>query len=213
LAETIPQDNRERSCLALIGDAGGRIRDLVRRILVFSRREEVVHAPIDLRAIFKESVKLLRATLPATIALRSRSVTGAAIVEGDSSQVQQIILNLCVNAADAIGDDGGGVIEIALDAVDLEEPLDAVDGRVAPGRYYRLRAADNGCGIDAATMARIFEPFYTTKGPGKGTGLGLAMVHTIVNSHSGHVLVSSCPGAGTTFDIYLPASDGPAREC
>jgi signal transduction histidine kinase len=212
LSEMVPAGSRERNCIAMIGGAGERIRDLVRRILVFSRREEVAHSPIDLAVILKESVKLLRAALPATIALRSRTEPDAAIIEGDAGQVQQVLLNLCVNAADALGD-GGGVIEIALDTVDLEKALDAIDGTIAPGRYYRLRAADNGSGMDDAVVARIFEPLFTTKESGKRTGLGLAMVHRIVASHSGHLMVSSRLGAGTTFDIYLPVSARLTKEC
>jgi len=212
MLETAQAGSRDQTCLELIKEAGDRIGDLVGRILVFSRREAAVNAPIDLAAIFRESVNLLRATLPATVDLRSQVAIDHAIIEGDAGQLQQILLNLCVNAADAIGD-AGGVIEISLDGIDLEQGLDAVDGRIAPGRYYRLRAADSGCGMDQATIARIFEPFYTTKEPGKGTGLGLAMVHTIVVSHSGHLRVESRPGAGTAFEIYLPTGEPPAREC
>ena len=208
----LPAGGRDRECVELIREAGGRIRDLVRRILVFSRHEESAIAPLDLAAICAGSIELLRATFPATIALRSRVEPAVAIIEGDPGQLQQIILNLCVNAADAIGAGGdagglaGGVIELTLARADLRRPLDAIDGRIAPGAYYRLRVADNGGGMDEATLARIFEPFYTTKPPGKGTGLGLAMVHTIVSAHRGHLRARSRPGAGATFEIYLPAS-------
>jgi PAS domain S-box-containing protein len=211
LLETVPAGSAQRNCIELIRDAGGRIRDLVRRILIFSRHDAVVRTPFDLRAVLAESIKLLRATLPATIDLRSRVELDEAIVEGDSGQIGQILLNLCVNAADAIGD-RSGTIELSLDSVELGKPLDAMGGQIAPGSYFRLQATDTGCGMDEATIAHIFEPFYTTKAPGKGTGLGLAMVHTIVNAHSGHLRVSSCLGAGTTLGIYLPAGDCPAKE-
>src|SRR5579862_2401554 len=207
----LPAGGRDRECIELIREAGGRIRDLVRRILVFSRHEEIAIAPIDLVGICAGSIDLLRATFPATIELRSQLEPEAAIIEGDCGQLQQIILNLCVNAADAIGDgaasgiDGGGVIALSLARAELRRPLDAVDGRIAPGAYYRLRVADNGGGMDEATLARIFEPFYTTKPPGKGTGLGLAMVHTIVSAHRGHLRATSRPGAGAIFEIWLPA--------
>lgn len=127
-------------------------------------------------------------------------------MQGNASQIRQVLMNLCVNAGDAIGDRSGGAIEVGLDAVDLQIPVEAVGGRIAPGAYHRLRVADNGTGMDEATIARIFEPFYTTKEPGKGTGLGLAMVHTIVHSHAGHLRVTSRPGAGTEFEVYLPES-------
>jgi signal transduction histidine kinase len=210
--ESLPPGSRERTCVGLIKNAGGRINDLVRRILIFSRRGEVELAPVDLAAIFADSIKLLRPTLSATIDLRSRIGCRQAIVDGNAGQLQQVLLNLCVNAADAIGQRSDGVIELALDAVAPTGPLDAVGGRVAPGNYYRLSAGDNGCGMDAATIDRIFEPFYTTKAPGKGTGLGLAMVRTIVQAHDGHVRVTSSPGAGTRFEIYLPCHESTAAD-
>ena len=208
-----PTGSREQQCTTMIREAGRRIRDLVRRILVFSRHEEITIAPLDLASICTDSVALLRATLPASLELRSRLGSDEATVEGDAVQIQQILVNLCVNAADAIDGASGGVIELSLDRADLTEPLDALDGRIAPGPYHRLRVVDNGSGMDAETMTRIFEPFYTTKPPGKGTGLGLAMVHTMVKDHSGHLTLASRPGAGSTFEIYLPASSGAIEEC
>jgi PAS domain S-box-containing protein len=202
--ETVPAGSRTQECMELIKAAGTRIRDLVRRILIFSRREDMVKAPIDLASVINDSIRLLRATLPTTIALHSQVMSRKAVIQGDAGQVQQVLLNLCVNAADAIGDRSGGVIKVALDRVQLADALYAVDGTIPVGRYYRLLTADNGCGMDETTVARIFEPFFTTKAPGHGTGLGLAMVHSIIRSHSGHLRVTSSCGFGSTFEIYLP---------
>jgi PAS domain S-box-containing protein len=210
--ESLPDGARERDYIELIREAGNRIRDLVRRILIFSRREEVAIAPVDLTVVFAEVVKLLRATLPATIELRSRAEPAKAIVAADAGQIEQVLLNLCVNAADAIGERRGGLVDVTLARADVAAGLPAVGGIVPPGRYYRLRVADNGCGMDAQTIARIFEPFYTTKAPGKGTGLGLAMAHSIIAAHAGHWRVSSQPGAGTSFEIYLPAAEDRQQE-
>jgi signal transduction histidine kinase/CheY-like chemotaxis protein len=201
--EMTPPDAPQQKCLQLIEEAGARIRDLVRRILVFSRREEVATAPVDLAVVFAETVELLRATLPATIELRVRTRPGCAIVQGDAQQLQQVLLNLGVNAADAI-EDRRGIIELALEEIRVHEPIGAVDGAIGPGLYYALRVADNGAGMAPDTLAHIFEPFFTTKPPGEGTGLGLAMVHSVAQAHSAKLRVTSRVHAGTTFEIYLP---------
>ena len=211
--ETLPADRPERSGIELIRDAGDRISDLVARMLLFSRCEQSVTVPVDLNQIFAEVVKSLRPTLPAAIDLRFRANPAQAIIEGDDGQLRQILPHLCANAADAIGRRSGGVIEILLDETDIEDRLDTIGGKIVPGRYHRLRVADNGRGMDAATVARICEPFYTTKVRSEGAGLGLAMVYSIVQSHSGNLRVSSRSGAGTTVEVYLPASGRTFGEC
>jgi signal transduction histidine kinase len=202
--EMLPPESRERECVALIKTAGARIHELVRCILIFSRHEDIATAPLDLAAILRDAASLLRATLPAAIELHCRVACSPAVIEGDQSQLRQVLLNLGANAAEAIGERGRGVIELALEAVELAGALDHIDGTIAPGRYYRLVVGDNGRGMDGATLARIFEPFFTTKPPGAGAGLGLAMVYGIVRCHAGHLRVISSPGVGTTVEIYLP---------
>jgi signal transduction histidine kinase len=117
-----------------------------------------------------------------------------------------------MNAADAIGN-AGGIVELSLEAIELTEALAGVGGALAPGRYYVLRVADDGCGIDDDTLSRVFEPFFTTKPPGEGTGLGLAMVHTVVQAHAGKLRVTSSLGNGADFEIYFPQDDGQGGRC
>lgn len=174
--------------------ASYRARDLVRQILAFSRRTESAFAPVALRPIVNETLKLLRATLPATIRLRPRLDAEGRIL-GDPTQIHQVVMNLCTNAFQAMQEEGGE-LEVTLDEVN--PPPDAA------GRWLRLRVRDTGTGIEPAILNRIFDPYFTTKETGKGTGLGLAVVHGIVKQHRGRIEVTSRPGEGATFDVYLP---------
>jgi signal transduction histidine kinase/CheY-like chemotaxis protein len=188
--------------------------DLVRQILLFARREPTERRAIDLRVIGEQSVKLLRATLPAGVDLRFSPAVDVPAVSADATQMQQVIMNLGTNAWHAL-ERGSGQIDVTVDAAELDvDAARALPGR-RPGRWVRLGVRDTGVGMDAATLERIFEPFFTTKGPDRGTGLGLAVVHGIVASHNGSIAVASRPGGGTTFEVYLPpanqgvAGDGP----
>jgi signal transduction histidine kinase/ActR/RegA family two-component response regulator len=188
--------------------ATDRAVDLVRQILLFARRRPIERRPIDLRSVGEQSVRLLRATLPAGIEVRFSPAEDLPAVSADATQMQQVIMNLGTNAWHALGT-GNGHIDVTLEAVNLDaEAARAIPGR-RPGRWVRLGVRDTGVGMDAATVERIFEPFFTTKGPDRGTGLGLAVVHGIVTGHDGSIAVVTSPGAGTTFEVYLPVADGP----
>jgi len=180
--------------------AGERARGLVDQILVFSRsgdgRERL---PVCARAVIEEAVTLLRASLPATTALRLHLEAGDATVLGDAGRLQQVVINLCTNAAHAM--EGRGVVEIALDTVETARDRVLSHGTLAPGRYVRLIVSDSGRGMDPATVERAFEPFFTTKPA--GTGLGLASVHGIVAEHGGALNVRSRPDDGSTFEAYF----------
>lgn len=182
-----------------------RAADLVRQILAFSRQESALRRAIDLRPVVAEALRLLRATLPALIEIRSEFAPRLPHVVADPTQIHQIIMNLGVNAAQAIGARSGR-IQVRLDPILVS--LDSTRRSVAltPGRYLQMQVADDGCGMDEATLERVYDPFFTTKPAGQGAGLGLSVVHGIVRAHEGAISVESAPGAGTTFSLYFPAA-------
>ncbi len=187
--------------LARARGAGMRARDLVKRLMLFARRApDTGRNSLSLGRMLDETLPILVATLPSSIVLRCQKETGADEIFGDHGQIQQVVLNLCLNAADAIGPKQGH-IEIELRPVEIL-PDDGL--ACAPGPALRLSISDDGCGMDPATQARVFDPFFTTKPEGKGTGLGLAIVHGIVHDHGGAIRLQSAPGAGCRFDIFLP---------
>jgi PAS domain S-box-containing protein len=185
-----------------------RAADLIRQILAFSRKRDAQRQTADLRPVVTEAVNLLRSTIPACVEIEWKMPTTVSPVFCAASEIHQVVMNLGTNAWQALeGRPGRIVVELA-DAPDLSgvEPL---AGRIGEGRHVRLTVRDNGRGIDAEVVDRIFEPFYTTKPAGEGTGLGLAVVHGIVESHGGAVALETAPGHGTRFDILLLASDEP----
>jgi signal transduction histidine kinase/CheY-like chemotaxis protein len=207
-----PPDPAVSARLVKIVEAGKRARDLVRQILTFSRRGTPQRQPVDLPSIIDETLTLLRDTLPATIQLHPHIETSMGTVLADPTQMHQVLMNLCANAAHAMRD-SGGVLEVRLERVEVTAAGPAPHAALAPGPYACLTVHDTGRGMESKTLERIFEPFFTTKAVGEGTGLGLAVVHGIVANHSGAITVHSAPGQGTTFTIYLPcADDAPAAR-
>lgn len=196
--------------LAEITKAGSRASELVRRIMAFGRPQPPRREAADLGEVVDEVLKLLRSTLPAGIALRTHFGRDVPRVLVDSAQVHEVVVNLTTNAAHAIGPRAGS-IEYELKAVE-REPRQADGFDLAPGRYARLTVKDSGCGMDNATMSRIFDAFYTTKPVGEGTGLGLSMVYGIMHSHGGTVAVDSAPGKGASFHLYFPVAAGDAEQ-
>jgi PAS domain S-box-containing protein len=181
-----------------------RAQDLVGQILTFARQVERRREPVCLGSIVEETLKLLRATLPKTIEIRYPGATTTDLVVADPTQLHQVVLNLCTNAAHAIGD-GPGVLEVRLGEADA-----GAASKIGP--CVCLAVSDTGCGMAPEVLERIFEPFFTTKRPGEGTGMGLAVVHGIVESHGGKIFVTSEPGRGTTFRVLLPrAREAPAQ--
>mgnify|MGYP000935718632 CR=1 FL=1 len=180
-----------------------RARDLVKQILAFSRRATLSPTPTRLDALIDEVQRMLRAALPASLELRTYLDPDVPAALADSAQIHQVLLNLATNAAQAMPH--GGVISIALGSAQVTADDAAMLGDLAPGRYVVITVSDTGCGMDAATRDRIFEPFYTTKAPGEGTGLGLSTSHGIVTSHGGTITVYSELGQGSTFRVWLPA--------
>jgi PAS domain S-box-containing protein len=183
--------------------AGKRAKDLVKQILTFSRQTEQEHAPILVRLIVKEVIKLLRASLPATIEIH-QNIQSDVLVMGDPTQVHQVIMNLCTNAGYAMQDQGGR-LTVSLAQVELDEEFTANHPNLNSGSYLKLTVSDTGPGIAESELDRIFEPFFTTKEKGEGTGMGLAVVHGIVTGHGGDIFARSEPEQGATFTVYLPA--------
>jgi signal transduction histidine kinase/ActR/RegA family two-component response regulator len=199
--DRLRRDSPEWKHVQEVRKAGERARDIVDRILAFSRRTEQRHRPVRMRPLLEETSGLLGASLPPAVTLRMRLPDEDAVVLGEPSRLQQVVMNLCTNAAQAM--EGQGAIEVALDLVALDAERALSHGALAAGRYVRLTVSDSGHGMDAATLERIFEPFFTTKAVGTGTGLGLAMVHGIVADHGGAIDVRSTPGAGSSFAAYF----------
>ena len=189
-----------------VGKASRRAKDLVQQILAFGRRQKIERKPTSLSLVVLESARLIRAGLPAKVRLDVDCKADTPPVLADAAQVSQILLNLCGNAAQAVqGQERPGVIEIRLEGCAQNE----ASGALRPGRYACLTVRDNGSGMDEQTRSRVFEPFFTTKRVGEGTGLGLSVVHGIVEAHGASIEVESSPGQGSTFRVYFPAIDGP----
>lgn len=189
--------------------AAQRAKGLVRQILSFSRKQAHEFVNQALRPPIDEAIRLLRATLPAGVELIVAVADAPLFVRCDANQIEQVLMNLCTNAWQAL-EGKPGRIEIRLEGVRLDAPAAQALGGLRPGDFARLAVTDNGIGMDELTQARIFEPFYTTKEPGQGTGLGLAVVHGIVKAHEGAIDLRSAPGKGTTIAVYLPLSTTPA---
>jgi PAS domain S-box-containing protein len=207
---SLKEDNDLKRKLQQILKAGQRGKDLVSQILAFSRPGKPERKPIKVSPIIKETLKMLRATVPTTIALRSNTEEEKDAIQADSTQIHQVLINLCANAAHAMRETGG-VLEVSLQAVDLDEAAAAQYHDLSPGPYAMISIKDTGHGMDKEVRERIFDPFFTTKAPGEGTGMGLAVVHGILKAHGGTITVQSEPGVGTEFQIFLPRiSDTPA---
>jgi len=191
-----------RENLQQVFKSSHRARDLVRQILTFSRQSEQERKPFEVGLIVKEALKLLRASLPSTIEVRQK-VASSGLMEGDPTQIHQVLMNLCTNAAHAMRDKGG-VLEVSLTEVDLDHDARGELSGLTPGHYLRLTVGDTGHGIEPGILDQVFDPFFSTKGPGEGTGLGLSVVHGIVRSCGGTVKVYSEVGKGTVFHVLLP---------
>ncbi|MCP4713561.1 MAG: PAS domain S-box protein [Deltaproteobacteria bacterium] len=197
------QDSTIQEYLAAILKSSTRAKDLVKQILTFSRKSQEERKPILLCPVVTEATKLLRATIPTTIEIRQNIDDTIGMVNADPTQMHQIMMNLCTNAAQAM-QETGGVLDIILSPVVITPESIKKYRDISPGPFVELKISDTGTGIDSETMHRIFEPFFTTKEKGKGTGMGLAVVHGIVNDHGGDISVNSQLGKGTTFTIILP---------
>ncbi len=205
LADRLPEGNPLRRNAEQIQMAGQRAASLTRQLLAFSRKQMLAPSVISIHAVVADMEKILRRLIGEDVQLETSSVPDLWLVKADRSQIEQVIMNLAVNARDAMPQ--GGRLNIETSNVELDSSCSRHSIVMAPGKYVMLAVTDSGCGMSAETQAHIFEPFFTTKEKGKGTGLGLATVYGIVKQSGGYIWVYSEPGRGTSFKIYLPRID------
>ena len=196
-----------------IVQAANRARDLVRQILMFCRRQPGERRPVRLPDVVAEALQLVRGAAPPAVRVSAHLDGDARYIVGDATQLHQVVMNLCTNAVQAMGDAGGELL-VTVRAVRVDAAFARRHPPLREGECVRLSVTDTGPGMPQGVMDRLFEPFFTTKAPGVGTGLGLSVVHGVVQNHEGAIVVESRPGNGTTFEVYLPAVGAPdgARE-
>jgi signal transduction histidine kinase/ActR/RegA family two-component response regulator len=205
--EELPEESNLRFDIEQINNAALRGKDLVQQILTFSREVDFNKKPIQLQPVVAEVLNLIKASLPPSVEIRQHLDHGIGTVLADSTHIHQIVMNLCTNANQAMIKTGG-ILEVKLEAVNVDQKFAEKIPNLKRGEYIRLSISDTGHGMDIKTKERIFEPFFTRKEVGSGSGLGLSVVHGIVNNYGGAIVVDSSPGAGTTFLIYLPKHGG-----
>jgi len=200
----IGEDSRIKNDLLMILSSAERAKRLVQQILLFSRQRQVEARPVQVNLIAKEVFKLIKASLPSTISI-NHNILSDSVIMADPTNIHQVMMNLCTNAFHAM-EEHGGKLDIDLVDVELDENFSRLHPDIVPGPYVKLSVRDTGHGMQPETMKKIFDPYFTTKGEGKGTGIGLSVVHGIVKDCKGAITVRSEPGQGTTFDIFLPVS-------
>ena len=207
--ELLPPGHVAYPCVLEIAKAASRAVALTKKIQVFSQQQETHRRPMQLSPVVEEALSLLHSALPTQLEIHKNFPPDLPLVQADASQVHQIIINLATNSAEALGDKHGR-LEICADPIHLNGNGATLSGKLSPGDYVRLSVKDTGPGMDKQTLAHAFEPFFTTKTQGRGTGMGLAIVHGIMKNHMGEVTAYSEPGKGTVFNLYFPMAEGGA---
>jgi two-component system cell cycle sensor histidine kinase/response regulator CckA len=200
------RENPEHLSLEQTLEAAYRGKDLVKQILTYSRQSSVEKNPLDMIPAVKEILRFLRSSLPSTVRIQQSFDVDSCTVNADLVQMQQVLMNIFKNAADAIGPNDGTIV-IRLSKIEATAANQKSFSSLAPGPYLNISVDDTGCGMDGKTAERVFDPFFTTKKPGEGTGMGLAVVQRIIKNHQGDIRFLSQPGKGTSFQIYLPITD------
>ncbi len=209
--DSLPEGDAARNYLMASREASLRARELVDQILTFSRQAGSEKVPVNLAQVVEDARRFLRATVPATVKIEVDIAPDCGRVLADATQIHQVLLNLGSNAAHAMRSTGG-TMHLALAPVTLDSTQAAALSHLEPGQYIRLDCRDTGHGMDEETQKRIFDPFFTTKEVGQGTGLGLSVVHGIMQAHRGAITVWSAPGQGATFTLYLPVAEASIEE-
>lgn len=207
----LPPDCDARESLNEVLRAVDLSQDLVKQILTFANNSEDGREPLKIHLIVRDALKLIKVTLPPEIEINENIDENCRPVVANPTQVCQVLMNLCTNAVHAMRDKGG-VLEVSLEMTKVDQQITSVRSDLPPGRYALLTVSDTGSGMDQETAQRVFEPFYSTKKQGEGTGLGLAVVHDIVASHGGEVILRSELGKGTTFQVYLPIANDDTEQ-
>jgi len=209
--DDLPPDSMSKSNIDQVLKAGYRAKDLVTQILTFSRKVEHGHQPLQLHLILKETLRLLRSSLPATIDIRHSIDKHCGPIQADPSKIYQIVMNLSTNAYQAMKN-MGGIMEISLAGIEVDEELAATCRELTPGPYAAITVHDTGHGMDEETIKKIFKSDFTTKPSGEGSGLGLSIVHDIITQYKGAITITSQPGKGATFTVYLPRIEVEEQE-
>ena len=209
--DDIPEWNPARQNLDEVRKACLRAKEVVTQILSFSRKTETEEKQLNITSIVHESLKLLRASIPTSIEIRRNIASDVDNIFGDSTEIHQIMMNLCTNAAHAMEDEKG-TLEITVENRTIDESAGPRYPELRPGPHVQLSISDTGCGISPEVIDRIFDPYFTTKDVGKGTGLGLSIAHGIVKNHNGRISVESKIGKGSTFRILFPSVEGKIKE-
>jgi signal transduction histidine kinase/CheY-like chemotaxis protein len=198
-----PEWNPASDYIREIKTASLRAQDVVRKLLSFARKTPELRKPVQMGSVIKESLDLMRTTIPASIDIRKNIACSTEMILGDPDEISQILINLCTNSVHAMAEESG-VLEVGLDTIQLNRASARYDEDLKPGDYVRLRVKDTGKGIDPAFMDRLFDPYFTTKDVDQGLGMGLAVVHGIVKKHDGAIKIESEVGKGTTVDVLFP---------
>jgi|GEM_PF-534115 len=201
--DDVPEGTRARLNLEKVLGAAERSADMVKQILTYSRPKQTEMIPLDLVPLVKEAMNFLRSTIPSTTVIDQRIEPNLGKVLGDTTQIHQLLMNLCINASHAL-EDGRGTISVELTELELDADFAMLNPPVVPGKYLKLAVADTGCGISPEIKMKIFDPYFTTKEVGNGTGMGLSMVQGIVRNHKGAITVSSDLGKGSIFSVFFP---------
>ena len=216
IRDSLPEESQFTEDLDEIIAASEKAKKLIEQLLTFSRKKKERIKAIDIAPVIKESLKLIRSSLPATINIHKKIHTNTDNIMANPTQIHQLIMNLCINAAHAMEDKNGtvnnGNIYVGLEKIYLDEESSQDFVNLEAGNHLHLTVEDNGKGMDDKTLSHIFEPFFTTKIEGKGSGMGLAVVHGIVKSYNGAIKVYSDIGKGTTFNIYFPVTNKKGEE-
>ena len=211
IMDELPEGDPSRENSEEIRTASFRAREIVKQLLTFSRQDNASKSPIDMRSIVKDSLKLIRSTTPTNIEISDVIPPDCSPIVGNATQINQILINLCNNAADSLPVTGGR-IHIELSNTHIDENINHSPQALTSGKYVKIQVSDNGHGMDKTTLERIFEPYFTTKDVGKGSGIGLAVVHGIIQNHGGSIVCESAENRGTTFTILLPAHENPVKD-
>ncbi len=207
----LPDGSPFKESLNDIYNAGERAKELVKQILAFSRKGGEEKILMKISPIVKEAVNFLRAMIPSTIEIQQYLNIKNDTVFASPTQISQILINLGANAAHAMKENGG-ILAISLDFIDHDKTFEVPHLYLKPGKYLKLTVSDTGSGIDSSIIEKIFDPYFTTKAPGEGTGIGLSIVHGIVKSYGGDIAVKSRPGEGCTFELFFPHAEGTESE-